>query len=136
MVRYLRSHGNYLTPGNGITLLSGCAVVLRGMLLNLLVWIPVLSALMALMHSAGRWNISGHRDATLDAMIEAQASEFDPEQRREQLKNIQRRVLDQGYLFSPVSSASRWVYNRDVKGFHPNTALTEYLYWSRVWLDR
>ena len=50
MVRYLSSHGNYLTPGNGITLLSGIAVVLRGILLNLLVWIPILSALMALLH--------------------------------------------------------------------------------------
>lgn len=38
---YLRDHGNYLTPGNGITLWSGLAVVIRTILLNLLVWIPI-----------------------------------------------------------------------------------------------
>lgn len=41
MLRFLRAHGNYLTPGNGITLTSGIAVVLRGILLNLLVALPI-----------------------------------------------------------------------------------------------
>src|SRR5690349_15804205 len=40
-VTYLRSHGQYLSPGSGITLLSGIAVALRGILLNLLVWFPI-----------------------------------------------------------------------------------------------
>jgi hypothetical protein len=43
---YLRSHGQYLIPGDGITLLSGIAVVLRGILLNLLVWFPIAVAIM------------------------------------------------------------------------------------------
>ncbi len=47
---YLRQHGKYLTPGNGIDLASGIAVVLRGMALNLLVWLPVMACvLLALM---------------------------------------------------------------------------------------
>lgn len=37
----LRSRGNYLTPGKGITLTSGLGVVLRGILTNLLVWLPI-----------------------------------------------------------------------------------------------
>lgn len=41
MVNWLRQHGNYLTPGGGITLTSGIAVVLRGILLNLIVWVPL-----------------------------------------------------------------------------------------------
>ena len=94
------------------------------------------SFLMALLHSQGRWNISGHQDRELDAMIEGQASEFDPVKRGELLKAIQRRVLEQAYFFSPVTGASRWVFDPQVRGFHPNTALSEYLYWSRVWLDR
>ncbi len=69
-------------------------------------------------------------------MIERQAVEFDPEQRRTQLKEIQRYVLDQAYLFSPVTGASRWVFTPEVKGFYPNSALSEYIHWSRVWLDR
>lgn len=41
MLSFLRQHGNYLAPGAGISLFSLLGVVLRGMLLNLLVWIPV-----------------------------------------------------------------------------------------------
>ena len=46
MLRYLRQHGNYLTPGKGITLTSVIVVLLRGIVLNLLVWIPIFAALM------------------------------------------------------------------------------------------
>lgn len=46
MLRFLRSHGKYLTPGNGITLASLIAVVLRGIILNLLVWLPITVAIM------------------------------------------------------------------------------------------
>ncbi len=42
----LRKHGNYLTPGGGINVLSGVSVVIRAVVLNLLVWLPVLSAVM------------------------------------------------------------------------------------------
>ena len=94
------------------------------------------SFLMALLHSEGRWNVTGHKDSVLDAMIQGQAAEFDPEQRKLQLVDIQRYVLDQAYLFTPITSGSRWVFNQDVKGFYPNNALSEYSYWSRVWLER
>ena len=94
------------------------------------------SYLFGLLHSQGRWNLAGHEDAQLDSMIEAQAAEFDDGNRREQLVEFQRRVLDQAYLFSPVTSASRWVFNTALKGFEPNTALSEYNFWSRTWLDR
>jgi hypothetical protein len=40
---YLRHHGKYLTPGGGIDVVSGIAVVLRGFLINLLVWIPIVA---------------------------------------------------------------------------------------------
>ena len=94
------------------------------------------SYLFGLLHSQGQWNLAGHEDARLDSMIEAQAAEFDDLKRREQLVEIQRRVLDQAYLFSPVTSASRWVFNSALRGFEPNTALSEYNFWSRTWLDR
>jgi hypothetical protein len=44
---YLRTHGNYLAPGDGISLFSGIAAVLRTMLLNLIVWIPICAAVFA-----------------------------------------------------------------------------------------
>jgi ABC-type transport system substrate-binding protein len=94
------------------------------------------SYLFGLLHSQGQWNLAGHQDSLLDSMIETQAAEFDDVARREQLVEIQRRVLDQAYLFSPVTAASRWVFSSDLKGFEPNTALSEYNFWSRTWLDR
>ena len=73
MLRYLRQHGNYLTPGKGITLTSVIVVLLRGIILNLLVWIPIIAAVMWLLIWAvgclgagyglawvpGRWRSSG-----------------------------------------------------------------------------
>ena len=38
---HLRQHGKYLAPGQGIDLVSAIAVVLRGVMLNLLVWLPI-----------------------------------------------------------------------------------------------
>ncbi|MGD9160353.1 MAG: patatin-like phospholipase family protein [Desulfobacteraceae bacterium] len=46
-LNYLRSHGSYLAPGSGINLLSFAGVVLRAILLNLVIWIPVLILVMA-----------------------------------------------------------------------------------------
>lgn len=41
LLKYLGAHGYYLTPGKGVTAISLLGVILRGTLLNLLVWIPV-----------------------------------------------------------------------------------------------
>jgi ABC-type oligopeptide transport system substrate-binding subunit len=84
------------------------------------------------LHSGGRWNVSGHRDTRLDAMIEGQAVQLEPARRREQVLDIQRHVLEQAYLFSPVTGATRWAFRPDVQDFHPSAALSEYLFWSQV----
>ena len=47
LLRHLREHGKYLAPGDGITLTSLVAVILRGIVLNMLVWMPLAIALMA-----------------------------------------------------------------------------------------
>ena len=91
--------------------------------------------LLALLHSEGRWNIANHTDYELDAMIEAQAVDFNPDSRKKRLEEIQRHVLDRGYVFSPVTGATRWAFRNGLKGFHPNAALSEYIHWSRVWMD-
>ncbi|MFQ6030036.1 MAG: ABC transporter substrate-binding protein, partial [Dehalococcoidia bacterium] len=92
--------------------------------------------LFSMLHSGGPGNIAGHQDRTLNAMIEEQAGEFNPERRQGQLLAIQRHVLEQAYLFSPVSSSYRWVFDWDLKGFYPNNSLSEYHYWSQVWLEQ
>jgi len=40
LLRFLRGHGNYLTPGEGIGFSSLASVVIRGAFLNLFVWLP------------------------------------------------------------------------------------------------
>ncbi len=90
------------------------------------------SFLASVLHSRGRWNVSSHRDAALDAMIESQAAQLDPARRREQVLDIQRHVLGQAYFFSPVTGVTRWVFRPEVQDFHPSGALSEYLFWSRV----
>ena len=47
LLRYLRQHRDYLFPGKGIGPASLFAVVLRGMLLNFLIYLPLLAILMA-----------------------------------------------------------------------------------------
>ena len=92
--------------------------------------------LLGLLHSGGPVNVVGHQDKTLDRMIEEQASELDPDRRLQQLAEIQRYVLDQAYMFSPVTGATRWAFDWELEGFYPNTALSEYIFWSRAWLER
>lgn len=41
MLKYLREHGYYLTPGAGLNALSLLGVVLRGTFLNVAMWMPV-----------------------------------------------------------------------------------------------
>jgi ABC-type transport system substrate-binding protein len=91
--------------------------------------------MLGLLHSGGPANIVGHHDSRLNALIEEQAAELDATRRRELLVRIQRHILEQGYMFSPVMASTQWVFDWDLQGFHPNTALSEYHYWSRAWLD-
>jgi hypothetical protein len=62
---YLRSHGQYLIPGGGITLVSGIAVLLRGILLNLLVWLPIATCLAGLLGGPGGTGFGWLLDAGL-----------------------------------------------------------------------
>jgi len=94
------------------------------------------SYLFPILHTRGRWNLVDHQDQELDRLIEAQAVEADPQARRELLMEIQRRLLEQAYLLVPVTSSDMWVAWPHVKGLYPNTALSEYFYWAKVWLER
>ncbi len=56
LLKYLWGHGNYLTPGEGITMASFVGVILRGIVLNLLVWVPLVVALMFFLILAGEFS--------------------------------------------------------------------------------
>ena len=42
LVTYLREHGNYLTPGNGLNAASMIGITIRAIFVNLIVWLPLL----------------------------------------------------------------------------------------------
>ena len=70
-------------------------------------WVLCLTAattnafLLGMLHSQGPHNLARHEDTYLDEMIDRQASELNWEARRVQLREIQRYILEQGYMFSP-----------------------------------
>ena len=86
-----------------------------------------------MLHSRGAINLSDHRDGTLDLMIEEQISEMDDNERTDKLLSIQEHILANGYMFTPVTSGSYWVYSNDIENFYPRNALSEYSHWSKIW---
>ncbi len=93
------------------------------------------SFLFAILHGLGSWNVAGHSDGLLNGMIDRQAVERDPARRRGLVRDIQRYLLDQAYLFSPVTGGARWVFAPRIKGLYPNTASSEYFYWAKAWVE-
>ena len=51
ILKHLRLHGKYLIPGKGITTTSLIAVIFRGILLNLVVWLPLAVYIMVVLLS-------------------------------------------------------------------------------------
>lgn len=95
------------------------------------------SYLFSTLHSGGQWNLLAHRDSALDELIESQQElSFNSSERREAFQAIQRRLLDQAYMFGLGANGTLWVLQDGVRGFYPNTALSEYSYWAKTWLER
>lgn len=56
LLRFLRQHGKYLTPGHGITGMSLLGVLLRGSLLSIFVYFSLLVLIMAAIDAAGAFS--------------------------------------------------------------------------------
>jgi ABC-type transport system substrate-binding protein len=92
--------------------------------------------LFPILHSGGAWNLLGHVDSELDLLIEKQQMElFDSQARAESIFKIQRHIVDQAYMLGLGDNVDRWVTNDAVRGFSPNPAISEYSFWSKVWMD-
>ncbi len=91
--------------------------------------------LLPVLHSDGIWNTTGHEDAKLDALLEAQAVTLDPTVRSELIGRIRDRVFEQAYRFMPAARIAIWAIQPNVQGFQPNFAGGDYHHWARVWLD-
>lgn len=53
ILHFMRQHADYLKPGHGITLGSLIAVALRGLIVSVLVYLPVLILLISILHTLG-----------------------------------------------------------------------------------
>ena len=78
-------------------------------------------------------SVVGHSDAELDSLIVRQSVEGDRTARRDLVRELQQRVLDQAYMVTPVTMGARWVFQPHVKGFFPNASASEYFYWAKAW---
>ena len=90
--------------------------------------------LLAFLHSDGPASLLQHADQKLDQMIEEQIAEANTTMRKEKLLELQRYLLEQAYLYSPVSDTDGWAFSWALQGFYPNTALSESIFWAKVWL--
>ncbi|MFH1140077.1 MAG: ABC transporter substrate-binding protein [Chloroflexota bacterium] len=86
--------------------------------------------LLGLLHSRGRWSVTGYADKELDQQIEAQS--VAEEGREELILDIQRYVLDRAIMFMPVTGTRLWAWGERVEGFAPNFAASEYFHWARL----
>ena len=86
--------------------------------------------LFGLLHSEGRWNVTGNADVNLDELIEDQATTLID--RKQKLLDIQEHVIDKALMFMPVTGARIWASNGRVSDFHPNVVGGEYFYWARL----
>jgi peptide/nickel transport system substrate-binding protein len=97
------------------------------------------SALLGRYHSKGSGNVTGINDPTLDGMIERQATlGRNPDARKALLLDIQRRILDQGYVRNFHSWDSPVVLQPYVRDYFTDfgNLSGETDKWVELWLDK
>ena len=92
------------------------------------------SYLLPVLHSRGTLNSASINDPELDALIEAQATEYDPAIRQDLFHQIQTLVFDRAYRLMPATRVSVWSWSPNMRGFYPNFGGFEYHHWAEVWL--
>lgn len=92
------------------------------------------SYLLPVLHSSGARNSASILDPELDALIEAQATEYDPSVRQDLFHQIQALVFERAYRFMPATRVSVWSWSPNMRNFYPNFGGFEYHHWAEVWL--
>ena len=92
------------------------------------------SYLLPVLHSRGIRNSASIRDPELDALIQAQATEYDPGVRQDLFHQIQTHTFERAYRFMPATRVSVWSWSPNMRNFHPNFGGFEYHHWAAVWL--
>ncbi len=83
-------------------------------------------------HSDGLWNTTGFASAELDALIELQAKQLGPAERRRTLLDAQFRILEGAHRFTVSARVTNWLAREWVKGFDPDPRRAETAWLSRI----
>ena len=71
-------------------------------------------------HSDGLWNTTGFSTDELDGLIELQATQIDPAERRRTLLDAQFRILEGAHRFTVAARTTHWLAREWVGGFDPD----------------
>jgi ABC-type transport system substrate-binding protein len=82
-------------------------------------------------HSDGLWNTTGFSSDELDGLIELQATQLDPSDRRRTLLDAQFRILEGAHRFTVAARTTHWIAQEWVGGFDPDPRRGE-----NAWLAR
>jgi len=88
------------------------------------------------LHSRSKTNYWGINDPELDALIDGQRSEPNPEKRRELVRKAGLRIVDKAYSFAFQSQPFYEFWTPHLKNFHRNLQANVYTSLERAWLDR
>jgi hypothetical protein len=116
---FLRNHGNYLTPGDGMTALSGIYVVLRTLLISLIVWLPLLLGLFLLVHGANElilWLVQKLPPGLFEK-LPSWLLELDPRYRQYFRGMCDDQIISCKFALPPLYAAALGLYLLIVVGF-------------------
>jgi len=86
-------------------------------------------------HSEGLWNTTGFSSDELDGLIELQATQLDPSDRRRTLLDTQFRILEGAHRFTVAARTTHWIAQEWVGGFDPDPRRGENAWLARLTLD-
>jgi len=86
-------------------------------------------------HSTGLWNTTGFSSDELDGLIELQAEQIDPDDRKRTLLDTQFRILEGAHRFTVAAREAHWLAREWVGGFDPDPRRGENAWLSRLTLS-
>ena len=89
-----------------------------------------------IVHSQGRLNISGYQHKELDNLIERQSEEWDLSRRTNLIRSVKVHMLENAVGLMLTTNTHVWAWWPKVRGLNLNFANSEYIFWSRVWLEK
>ena len=89
-----------------------------------------------IVHSQGSLNISGYQHKELDNLIERQSEEWDLSKRTNLIRSVKLHMLENAVGLMLATNTHVWAWWPKVQGLDLNFANREYIFWSRVWLEK